>query len=226
MSIEKSKLEKFMKTPLDRRLEKFLETLSLTNRGPDYYVDWNKVIERSFEFELELNTLNFLVGKENIYDEALILFKKQPELLKAVPILIACRDTRIDILKFDESYSMSFSDIDFINIDTNKIVEYVDFVNSTGLLNFLQNIAKRSLIDYVYGVEVGLDSNARKNRSGKVMESILEFNINKITQKLNFEWGSQLSSKNIKDRWGVYVPSDKSSRRFDFAIFDHRIKRL
>ena len=49
------------------RLNIFLSTLSVTNRTPEYYVNWEKVNRETKKFEIELNTLNYLIGKKNIY---------------------------------------------------------------------------------------------------------------------------------------------------------------
>ena len=67
----------------EERLEKFLSTLSITNRTPEYYVNWKKVDRETKKYELELNTLNYLIGKEDIYSEALRLFTKQPKFVKS-----------------------------------------------------------------------------------------------------------------------------------------------
>ncbi|EPX04600.1 type II restriction endonuclease [Streptococcus agalactiae] len=203
----------------DGRLSIFMSSLSVTNRTPEYYVNWAKVERETRKFELELNTLNYLIGKENIYNEALLLFTKQPELLKAVPSLIASRDTLLNILSIDENDNMSFEQLDFLIIDSNRIVEYVDFIDQAGLFDFLQNKANRSLVDYVYGVEAGLDSNARKNRSGTTMEGILERHVAKIAQELGLEWKAQATAPFIKLNWNVEVPVDKSERRFDVAVY-------
>lgn len=203
----------------EERLEKFLLNLSVTNRTPAYYVNWEKVERETKKFELELNTLNYLIGKEAIYDEALSLFTKQPELLKAIPSLIASRDMIMVILSIDEQDNMSFEQLNFSKIDTNNIKEYVDFTKESGLLDFLQNQANRSLVDYVYGVETGLDSNARKNRSGTTMEGILERHVAKISKELGLEWKSQATASFIKEKWNIKVPVDKSKRRFDVAIY-------
>lgn len=203
----------------DERLSAFMSSLSVTNRTPEYYVNWAKVERETRKFELELNTLNYLIGKENIYNEALLLFTQQPELLKAIPSLIASRDSILNILSIDESDDMSFEQLNFLTIDSNKIVDYVDFIDQAGLLDFLQNKANRSLVDYVYGVEAGLDSNARKNRSGTTMEGILERHVAKIAQELGLEWKAQATVPFIKLNWNVDVPVDKSERRFDVAIY-------
>lgn len=206
------------KSPQDR-LTIFLESLSITNRTPEYYVNWEKVERETKKYELELNTLNYLIGKDNIYSEALHLFTKQPNLLKAIPSLIASRDKVLDILTIDENDNMSFDSLNFSKIDNNRIKDYVDFVKQSGLLDFLQKKANRSLVDYVYGVETGLDSNARKNRSGTTMEGILERHVAKISQEQKLEWKSQATAQFIKDKWGIKVPVDKSERRFDVAVY-------
>ena len=209
----------YHKLPSEERLGKFLSTLSITNRTPEYYVNWNKVNRETKKYEVELNTLNYLIGKDDIYLEALHLFTKQPNLLKAIPSLIASRDKVLDVLTIDENDNMSFEQLDFKTIDTSRIDDYMKFIEQSGLLNFLQQHANRSLVDYVYGVETGLDSNARKNRSGTTMEGILERHVAKISQEQKLEWKSQATAQFIKDKWGIKVPVDKSERRFDVAVY-------
>ena len=195
------KFDNYINLDSDERLNVFLSTLSVTNRTPEYYVNWTKVERETRKFELELNTLNYLIGKEDIYNESLILFTKQPELLKAIPSLIASRDKILDILIIDNQDNMSFEQLNFSKIDTTRIVDYVVFAEQSGLLDFLQNKANRSLVDYVYGVEAGLDSNARKNRSGTTMEGILERHIAKIAQEQGLEWKAQATASFIKSNW-------------------------
>ncbi|MGT2800117.1 type II restriction endonuclease [Streptococcus marmotae] len=220
------RLNKYTNLSSDERLKTFLSTLSVTNRTPEYYVNWNKVERETRQFELELNTLNYLIGKENIHEEAFSLFSKQPELLKAIPSLIASRDKVLDILTIDENDNMIFDQLNFSKIDSDRIMEYVDFTEQSGLLNFLQNKANRSLVDYVYGVEAGLDSNARKNRSGTTMEGILERHVARLTNELGLEWKAQATAPFIKDHWNITVPVDKSERRFDVAIYSEKKHKL
>lgn len=157
--------EYIAKRPAER-LQYFLNTLAATNRAPDYYVNWQKVVTNAKKYELSLNTLNYLIGKENIYEETIKLFSTQPNLIEAIPALIAIREKAIDILSLDEEDNMNFYKLNFQNISIERIIDYVNFCKETGLLHFLSKTANRSLVDYLYGVEVGLDSNGRKNRSG------------------------------------------------------------
>ena len=220
------KLNEYQTLTSDERLNLFLTTLSITNRTPEYYVNWDKVERETKQYELELNTLNYLIGKENIYEETLRLFEQQPSLIKAIPSLIASRDKVLDILSIDDNDDMSFERLDFSKIDTERIEDYVIFAEDSGLLDFLQNKANRSLVDYVYGVEAGLDSNARKNRSGTTMEGILERHVSKLASELGLEWKAQATAAYIKEKWNIEVPVDKSERRFDVAVYSEKHNKL
>ena len=218
--------DNYIKASPDERLNLFMSTLAITNRTPEYYINWEKVIRGTKKFELELNTLNYLIGKSDIYNESFNLFTKQPELIKTIPSLIASRDIVLDILSLDENYNMEFQQLDLKNINTENIKKYVDFCEDSGLLSFLKNNANRSLVDYVYGIEAGLDSNGRKNRSGTIMESILSKNVDKLCAQLDLEHKSQATASYIKKKWGITVPVDKSERRFDEVIYDYRSNNI
>lgn len=209
------------------KLKKFIETLSLSNKTADFFVNWKKVIKNTNQFELELNTLNYLVGKQNILEETRNLFNKQPELIRAVPSLIASREKEIIMLDLNK-FNMEYRKLNFNNIDKEKIDLYVDFCYKIGLLEFISNGTKKSLVDYVYGVEAGLDSNARKNRSGITMETIVEkYIINLIdTEKLKLEYITQATPKMIKKQWGITVPVDRSQRKYDLVIFNKLNQKL
>lgn len=208
-----------LKKPSER-MDYFFENINPTNRTPEYYVKWEKVIRNTRSIEIGLNTLNYLIGKEDIYFEAKNLFTEQPSLLKLIPSLIAIRDGAFDVLRIDDDGEMSFTNINFNQIDISRIDEYLDFMDKSGLLDFLQNHAVRSLVDYVFGVEVGLDSNGRKSRSGTTMEAIVEKSVANVCQKLNYEFQIQATSNWMYEKWGVHVAGDKSARRFDVAVYD------
>jgi len=76
----------------------------------------------------------------------------------------------------------------------------------------------KNLVDYATGVEVGLDSNGRKNRSGKLMENLVEDFIRKISNDLKIKYIPQATAKKIKAYWNIEIIVDKSSRIIDFAI--------
>ena len=54
-------LQKYISSSYEDRLKQFLNTLSVTNRTPEYYVNWEKVEREPKRYELELHTLNYLI---------------------------------------------------------------------------------------------------------------------------------------------------------------------
>lgn len=207
------------------KLEYFINTLSMSNKTPNYFINWEKVVKNTNEFELELNTLNYLVGKEDIINETKKLFKNQPNLIKAIPSLIAERNKEIVILDLKE-FVMSYKKLNFKNIDEDNTDLYVDFCENIGLLDFIKNHTNKSLVDYVYGVEAGLDSNGRKNRSGTNMETIVEDYVSSIAQEHNLEYLPQAKASQILSKWGKDVPTDKANRSFDLAIYNKSNDKL
>ena len=56
-------LKEYLEHSVDDKLDYFFSTLSVTNRTPEYYVNWDKVRRETKAFELELHTLNYLIRK-------------------------------------------------------------------------------------------------------------------------------------------------------------------
>lgn len=221
------KLKEYLELTNQQKHREFMSTLSKTNRTPKYFVNWNKVQSKTKLYENELNELNSLVGKENIKEEARKLFTKKPNLLKAVPSLIASREQNLEIMmKEDDEYITE--EINFSNYELSKIEKYLDFMEKSGLFRFLRTSIKSSLVDFLYGVETGLDSNARKNRSGSTMEEIVNEFVNDACNSHigRFEIFEQVSPTFAKNQWNIDIPVDKSARRFDLGIFDKKDSHL
>ena len=221
----------YMSLSNNEKFELFMNTLFPTNRTPSYWVNWNNVRNNIKAHELNLNTLNFLVGKENIKEEARKLFLSQPQLLNTVPILLAAREEEIGVLSF-ENNQMVANSLDFKNPDIKVIDKYLNFMEESGLLEFLANDLNKSLVDYVFGVQAGLDTNGRKNRSGSQNETILEYNLKNLAQRNNnLEFTTQATAKYIKDNWNITVPDAKDQkakggRRYDGAVFNKETRKV
>lgn len=198
-----------------------LSTLKDSIKGWDYFVNWDKVKTNVKELEIQLNILNYLIGKDNIKDEAKFLIKKHPEVLAAIPVLVACRDRDFQIITAGENNvftSKNYSFSDSTTITEEQINDAVEFMKESQILNLISTKAIKNLVDYVFGVEVGLDSNGRKNRSGHAMEVLVESFISKVCNEKKFCYLKEATPNAIKSEWGYDVTVDKSARRFDFAI--------
>ncbi|HMS39840.1 MAG TPA: type II restriction endonuclease [Pyrinomonadaceae bacterium] len=184
----------------------------------NYFVNWNKVFANISPIEKELNLLNYLVGKENIEEETFNLIKQYPQVIRAFPILIAIRDKSIDILIETKDFIYKKFSFTSKNISDKECRELTEFIIKSGLGEILRDKKIKNLVDYAIGVEVGLDSNGRKNRGGTLMETMVEEFVADACNELDLAYMAQATAKKIKEHWNIDVAVDKSSRIIDFAI--------
>lgn len=103
-----------------------------------------------------------------------------------------------------------------------SIKDYIRFMKESGLFNLLQNHIINNLYDYVLGIEVGLDSNGRKNRGGHLMENLVESYIIKAGYKKDVNYFKEMYLKDIEKKWNLDLSemsgNNTSTKRFDFVI--------
>jgi len=192
----------------------------------DYFVDFQKVKKNITKIEKELNLLNILIGKEDIETEFINLVTEYPKVRTVLPILIAIRNNKMKETKiiddFDELIAENkdnlFNPSEELTNELKK--DLVVFFNNSGLKAIFEDKDIKNVVDYCFGVEVGMDTNARKNRTGKSMESIVEKIIEKFSKENTLEYIPQATQTKIKSRWDVEIELDKTNRIFDFAIFN------
>ena len=182
----------------------------------DYFVNWNKVFANSTELEISLNKLNYLLGKDNLRDEFYKLYQSNPDIVKALPVLLAVREKKLEI------YDKKTKESEFYNFakPENDPEKYYEFLEKSGLARLFQRDGVKNLVDYVIGVEVGLDSNGRKNRGGSLMEEITGIFIEEFCKQNGFEYLPQARASAIRAKWDFEVKVDKSERSFDFAVYN------
>ena len=185
--------------------------------GYSYYTDFDKVYRNVEDVKVELNIMNSLIGSANIYDDFISLYKRYPEILKCIPILLAKRESEIQV------HDIANGELNFNFAKPNTTAEmYADFMLQTGLFCLMSNNHIASLVDYVTGVETGLDSNARKNRGGDLMEDLVEtylIGAGLVKDKTYFK---EMTITEIQRRWRLdlsCISNDgKAEKRFDFVI--------
>jgi type II restriction enzyme len=219
------KLTKLLDLDTDEQLfEYFIKNLNLKGITQwDYYVNWQKVYSNVCPFEKELNLLNFLVGKQNIEEELSNLIVEYPKVINAIPLLLAIRfkkksDQKFYILSDLEKYEYLHFDLTLSEPDEKDAKTIASFFMNSGLGELLRNKKIKNLVDYATGVEVGLDSNGRKNRGGHQMENLVEVYVKDACKKLNLTYLKEATAKTIKQHWDIDIAVDKSSRRIDFVI--------
>ncbi len=186
-----------------------------------YYVDFNNVYNNLNEFKVELNILNSLVGSKNIEEEFKELVTRYPEVLKAIPILLAKREYEIYCQDDNGKRKYNFKKHNY------SIEQYCYFMKETGLFELISNRIVNNLMDYVLGVEVGLDSNGRKNRGGHLMENLVEKYIQDAGFVKDETYFKEIKIKKLEKITGLSLAnlsnSGKTVKRFDFVIIKNGI---
>ena len=152
----------------NRDFNAWLSTMKDSVATWTYYTDFNKVYENVQKIKVELNILNSLIGSKNIEEEFKSIVNQYPNVLVVVPILLAKREAEIKVQDADGNYVFNFVKMNY------TVDQYALFMRNSGLFDLLQNHIINNLVDYVLGIEVGMDTNGRKNRTGHVMEDLVE----------------------------------------------------
>ncbi len=190
---------------MSKQFNTFISQLSETNATLDYFTDFGKIKDNISKISIKLNQLNYLIGKENLKLAIKKLFEENAKVFEVLDILIAVRKNK-KAKTFNREGKVVQLDSYFETAD--KVYE---FIEDTGLGEIFRNKDITNLVDYVFGVEVGLDSNARKNRGGD--------NMSKAVSR-------------IFDKAGIFYEKEKPSTFFpeivslgaDVKYFDFVIK--
>lgn len=181
-----------------------------------YYVDFQKVHKNVESLKIELNILNSLIGSGSIEEDFKKIITKYPETLKCIPLLLAVRANEIYVIDNNGEFFYNFKKMNY------SPEQYAVFMRETGLFNLMEKHIIHSLVDYVTGVETGLDSNGRKNRGGHLMENLVESFIIKAGYIKGENYFKEMYIHEITEKWGIDLSAisnqGKSEKRFDFVI--------
>lgn len=201
---------------MNRNFNEWLGKFKSSISNYTYYVDFEKVYRSAEKYKIELNILNSLVGSKNIEEEFQNIIMKYPETLEVIPLLLAVRANEIFVKDITDEYLFKFNKMVY------SIGDYVNFMRETGLFELLQNHIINNLYDYLLGVEVGLDSNGRKNRGGHLMEDLVEGYIIKAGYEKNVNYFKEMYLSDIEKKWNLDLSAmsgnNTSTKRFDFVI--------
>ena len=146
------------------QFDSFMSQLKETNTTLDFYCDFNKINANVETISIKLNQLNYLIGQEDIDAAIHRLWNENKSVFNILEILIAVRTSD------KKKAIMSDGNVKLINNLFDSVDGVIEYIHGTGLDYVFKNKQIKNLVDYVFGVETGLDTNARKNRSGHLME--------------------------------------------------------
>jgi len=183
----------------------FISQLRETNATLDFYCDFPKIAKNVAEIEISLNTLNYLIGKKDLRAAVQALWDRDKRVFDVMDVLIATRK------KDGKKYIDNDGSMHSIHSLFSSVDGVMKFIVGTGLDNVFKNKEVKDLVDYVFGVETGLDTNARKNRSGEITETLVA----RIFNSAGISYREQVSSKEFPAISAVLGADQKV---FDFAI--------
>ena len=182
----------------------FLSQLSETNATLDYFVDFEKIKRNTGKIAIKLNQLNYLIGKDDLRKAIKELYEENPKVFEVLDILIAVR-TKDKKKTLNAKGEFVLLEDYFISLQG-----VIDYIEQTGLAEIFKKKNVTNLVDYVFGVEVGLDTNARKNRGGENMAKAVE---------LKFKGSGIPFRKEVNSTEFVEIKSlGQDLKRFDFVI--------
>ena len=193
-----------MKAHDKEQFETFISQLKETNATLDFFCDFKKISKNVDKISMKLNQLNYLIGQNDMESAIRNLWKENPKVFSVLDILIAVRST-------DKKTAINKNgEVQLIEHFFSTPEGVIEYVKDTGLESVFKSKQIKNLVDYVFGVETGLDTNARKNRSGHIMEHSI---------------AQLLSNKKIPFRQEVYSSEfpqlsvlGEDMKRFDFVI--------
>ncbi|MBU4693657.1 type II restriction endonuclease [Mycoplasma zalophidermidis] len=198
------------------KFEDWLKTFKSVLFTYDYFVDFPKVRSNANKINNELSIMNSLISSKNIEEDFRKIILNNPKLVEFLPILLAKRIKHNECIEVANGRKIYFN-----KFESENLQNYVDLMNKTGFFKILERKEITNIKDYVFGLEVGLDSNARKNRVGKLMEELVEnslinfgyaINDNLFKQTTLSNLGVEINNKNIQNK-----------KKFDFIVFDNGI---
>lgn len=202
---------------MKRYFNEWLSTMRDSIATWRYYTDFEKVYSNIESIKVELNILNSLIGSRNIESEFKQLLKEYPKILKVVPILLAKREKEIKITDAEGEFLFNFSKPNY------SIDEYTKFMRETGLFDLLEKHIINNLVDYVTGVEVGMDTNGRKNRTGDAMEDLVESYLVKYGLVKGVSYFKEMTKSEIEAEFNLDLNcisnQGKTEKRFDFVLY-------
>lgn len=184
---------------------KFMSQLKETNQTLDFFCDFTKIAENVDNIKLSLCMLNSLIGASDIRKAVETIWKRDKSAFNVMDILIAVRS------EGKKKVIDSFGNCVVLDSLFTSVDGVMEYLNDTGLTEIFQDKKVKDLVDYVFGIETGLDTNARKNRSGHVMEGTVA----KIFDKNDIPYRQEVYSSEWPAITRVLGDDEK---RFDFVI--------
>lgn len=190
---------------MNKDFNRFMSQLQETNQTLDFFCDFNKITQNVEDIKLSLCMLNSMLGTSDLRRSVEAIWKRDPSAFKVMDILIAIRSNG------KKKVINNLGQCVMLDSFFNSVDGIIEYLETTGLAEIFKSRKIKDLVDYVFGIETGLDTNARKNRSGHIMEKIVA----QILTKQGFKYRKEVYASEWNEISQVLGDDEK---RFDFVI--------
>ena len=199
-----------MNTHTKEQFNEFMSQLKETNATLDFFCDFKKIQANVESISMKLNQLNYLIGQEDMDTAIRRLWKENKNAFSVLEILIAVRNTD------RKKTIMPDGSVRLLSTFYKSVEGVIEYIHGTGLDEVFRNKHVKNLVVYVFGVETGLDTNARKNRSGHLMEEQVASIFNKA--------GILYREEVYSTEYPALSVLGEDKKRFDFVVETSRCK--
>lgn len=183
----------------------FFDKMAEIKIGLNYYTNFQKVIDNIKTISMRLTQLNYLVGQKDMRKAVEELWEENPKAFSVMGILLAVRKNQ-----HKKAWGRDGNEYLVYNF-FDSVDHIMEFIEDSGLITVLQDKHIKNLVDYVFGVEAGLDTHGRKNRIGEIMASKVAMQFDNA----GIDYEREVQSKKLS---AIDSVLKKDSKRFDFVI--------
>lgn len=189
------------------------DTFQPTLATCDYFTDFEKVNHRIKELKPQIKLVKNILKQDDILIAIETTLNEDFSLMSILPLFIAVNTSKATFIDSNGQYqTISF------NKSTNDLSVYMEFIKTSGIVDVLKKVKSVGVEKYLFGILVGMDSNTRKNRMGRLAEDKLE----EFLQKTGNPYYKEVTLETIKGRYNVDISQlsnhKVSSKRFDYVM--------
>ena len=202
-----------VKKGVKKEFNSWLDTFQPTLATCDYFTDFDKVNGRIKELKPQIKIIKQIIKQKDISLAIENALKKDFSIMTILPLFIAVNTQDATFIDAKGKYqTISF------HKSTNDLSVYMEFINTSGIVDVLKRIKSVGVEKYLFGILVGLDSNRRKNRMGHLAEDKLE----ELIKKTGNTYHKEMTLKAFKNRYNIDIHKLTnqivSSKRFDYVM--------
>lgn len=179
-------------------------------------MNFDTVMSNLDMYREKLTRYNDLLGVEDVESAFEQMIKEDSTLIEVIPILVAIRSKNVFVLHDGIEHQFDFKKMNY------PLEKYTEFMREMGIFDLFKSGYVKDIPSMVVGVEMGLNTNARKNRGGRLMESLVENELINAGFVKNETYFKEMYISDIEEQFGIDLScishNKQIEKRFDFVV--------